>query len=60
MLDTVLLCGNTGYDLDLDHQQPTGPEDVPVAERQWEWIEKKLKTSELVKTVGLRTWKRRY
>ena len=43
MLDTVLLCGNTGYD--DEHKQPTGPEVTHVAEQQWLWLEKQLKNS---------------
>lgn len=44
MLDTVLLCGNTGYDTEGD--QPHGPENTRVAEDQWAWLEQKLGTSQ--------------
>ena len=46
MLDTILLCGNTGHD--EAHDQPTKPTDlrgVRRAEDQWAWLEQQLKTS---------------
>ena len=43
MLDTVLLCGNTKYD--SEHDQPVGPEDLAVADSQWQWIEQQLAAS---------------
>ncbi|XP_025109580.1 tartrate-resistant acid phosphatase type 5-like [Pomacea canaliculata] len=43
MMDTVLLCGNSGYD--SAHTQPTGPEDKIKADEQWEFIQKSLQGS---------------
>ncbi|XP_033741991.1 tartrate-resistant acid phosphatase type 5-like [Pecten maximus] len=43
MIDTVLLCGNTG--LDQDGAQPTGPSDVKMADSQWVWIGNMLQLS---------------
>ena len=43
MIDTVMLCGNTGDD--KLGSQPEGPENVRVADTQWDWINKMLQTS---------------
>ena len=43
MMDTVLLCGNTGAD--WLHTQPQGPADVRAAEQQWNFVEKSLQQS---------------
>jgi len=43
MIDTVLLCGNTAYDVVGD--QPHGPENPKVADDQWKWIESQLEAS---------------
>ncbi|KAK7101235.1 hypothetical protein V1264_024050 [Littorina saxatilis] len=43
MMDTVLLCGNTGDD--RLHTQPSGPDDVDVAEEQWAFVENSLAKS---------------
>lgn len=40
LIDTILLCGNTGYDEEL--LQPTGPANDDVAESQWKWLESQL------------------
>ncbi|KAK3091693.1 hypothetical protein FSP39_021927, partial [Pinctada imbricata] len=43
MIDTVLLCGNTGHD--FLNNQPQGPDNLGVADAQWDWINKQLQTS---------------
>lgn len=43
LLDTVLLCGNSGYD--HSHEQPEGPESIEDAEAQWDWLEATLRSS---------------
>lgn len=43
LLDTVLLCGNSGHDDTLN--QPEGPESIEVAEAQWNWLESTLRSS---------------
>ena len=45
MIDTVLLCGNSDLDDFNINKQPVETEMNDVAERQWTWIEDKLKTS---------------
>ncbi|OWF44778.1 tartrate-resistant acid phosphatase type 5-like [Mizuhopecten yessoensis] len=43
MIDTVLLCGNTG--MDEEGAQPKGPSNVKVADDQWAWISSMLQLS---------------
>ncbi|XP_061180898.1 tartrate-resistant acid phosphatase type 5-like [Saccostrea echinata] len=43
MIDTVLLCGNTGDD--FLHDQPHGPVDLGAADDQLAWITQNLKSS---------------
>ncbi|XP_065669771.1 tartrate-resistant acid phosphatase type 5 isoform X2 [Hydra vulgaris] len=43
MLDTIILCGNTGYDDSL--MQPSGPKDEKLSENQWNWLEQQLASS---------------
>ncbi|XP_078371357.1 tartrate-resistant acid phosphatase type 5-like [Oculina patagonica] len=43
LIDTVLLCGNSGDD-EL-HAQPEGPESIEDAEDQWDWLESTLRSS---------------
>ena len=43
MLDTILLCGNTKSD--VEHDQPSGPVDLGVAETQWAWLKDQLASS---------------
>ncbi|XP_076440919.1 tartrate-resistant acid phosphatase type 5-like [Babylonia areolata] len=43
MMDTILLCGNTGDD--RLHTQPSGPEDIRTAQQQWAFVEKSLQAS---------------
>ena len=43
MIDTVLLCGNTNYDMFGD--QPQGPEDMVRSKTQWDWIKEQLESS---------------
>ncbi|CEF67893.1 Tartrate-resistant acid phosphatase type 5 [Strongyloides ratti] len=53
MIDTIQLCGNT-IDIDgsniiswikADHHDPSGPDDVNLANEQWEWIKNELENS---------------
>ncbi|KAH3695862.1 hypothetical protein DPMN_083320 [Dreissena polymorpha] len=43
MIDTVLLCGNTGYDVEGD--QPHGPTDIKASDDQWTWLDLQLQSS---------------
>lgn len=43
MIDTVLLCGNTGDD--FLHDQPHGPVDLDKADDQLAWITQSMKNS---------------
>ena len=43
MIDTVLLCGNTGAD--YLHDQPHGPQDLGAADDQLAWITQNMKSS---------------
>ncbi|XP_060066880.1 tartrate-resistant acid phosphatase type 5-like [Ylistrum balloti] len=43
MIDTILLCGNTG--MDQDGAQPKGPTDFKAADDQWTWISSMLQSS---------------
>ncbi|KAH3695879.1 tartrate-resistant acid phosphatase type 5-like [Dreissena polymorpha] len=43
MIDTVLLCGNTGYDVEGD--QPHGPTNIKASDDQWTWIDLQLQSS---------------
>lgn len=43
MIDTVILCGNSGHD--KDHFQPTGPENSFMADDQLIYIESALKNA---------------
>lgn len=43
LLDTVLLCGNTGHD--DSSEQPQGPESIERSEEQWTWLEETLSSS---------------
>ncbi|XP_065058890.1 tartrate-resistant acid phosphatase type 5-like [Rhopilema esculentum] len=43
LIDTVLLCGNSGHD--FDPRIPTGPDEPNIASEQLDWIEKTLASS---------------
>lgn len=43
MIDTVVLCGNSGPD--DENSQPTGPFSEIHADAQWNWLEKELRES---------------
>lgn len=43
MMDTVILCGNTGDD--RLHTQPEGPTDKSASDQQWTFIQQSLQDS---------------
>ena len=46
---SVILCGNSDYD--FTYKQPTGPENVELAETQIQWIEDQIKNSKYVNVI---------
>lgn len=49
MIDTVLLCGNTGDD--SLHDQPHGPVDLDKADDQLAWITESMKNSRYSRSI---------